>query len=190
MIETAAPPLDPLARRPRDGGRPRPRLDASWRAPLARPEIDETDPLTGLHSRASLLRRLEQLLAAARRSGEPGALIFCDLAARDSIVARFGAAAGEAAERVAGHAIRTSVAGLDAAGRIAPGSFAVLLGRVAADQALAIAARLSTEVRSRRLEWDGVSLPVAVSVGITPFTGGEPAASLLAEAERTTSGRP
>ena len=147
---------------------------------MGKPTGEETDALTGLCNRQGLTRRLAERLEAARRNGEIGAVIFCDLQAHGVIGERFGQAASEAALRVAGEAIAQAVRSIDAVGRLEGGSFAVLLGRVAADQALAIAARISTEVRSRRLTWDDFVLPVAVSVGITTFTGAEEVEALLA----------
>ena len=184
LSETLAPPIDRAAVR---GERPwpAPGVPEPWRsAPVDDPTSKETDALTGLCNRQGLARRLAGRLEAARRTGEVGAVIFCDLEAHGAIAARFGAAAGEAALRVAGEAIARAVRGIDAVGRIEGGSFAVLLGRVAADQALAIAARISTEVRSRRLAWGDFVLPVAVSIGITTFTGAEEAEALLARGGR------
>jgi diguanylate cyclase (GGDEF)-like protein len=183
-LDTLAPPIDRAAARdPRpwpDPGAP----ETWWSEPVGEPTSEETDALTGLCNRQGLTRRLAERLEAARRNGEIGAVIFCDLQAHGVIGERFGTAAGEAALRVAGEAIAQAVRGIDAVGRIESGSFAVLLGRVAADQALAIAARISTEVRSRRLTWDDFVLPVAVSVGITTFTGAEEAEALLARGGR------
>jgi diguanylate cyclase (GGDEF)-like protein len=179
-LDTLAPPIDRVgARGPRpwpDPGAP----ETWWTEPLGKPTREEIDPLTGLCNRQGLKRRLAERLEAARRNGEIGAVIFCDLDAYGVIGERFGRAAAEAALRVAGEAIAQVVRGSDAVGRIEGGSFAVLLGRVAADQALAIAARISTEVRGRRLTWDDYVLPIAVSVGITTFTGAEEAEALLA----------
>lgn len=179
-LDTLAPPIDRVAAL---GPRPWPDPgvpETWWSEPVGKPTSEETDALTGLCNRQGMARRLAERLEAARRNGEIGAVIFCDLEAHGVIGERFGPAAGEAALRVAGEAIAQAVRGIDAVGRIEGGSFAVLLGRVAADQALAIAARISTEVRSRRLTWDDFVLPVAVSVGITTFTGGEEAEALLA----------
>jgi diguanylate cyclase (GGDEF)-like protein len=182
LLDTLAQPIDRVAAR---GSRPWPDPGAPetwWSEPVGKPTSEETDALTGLCNRQGLTRRLAERLEAARRNGEIGAVIFCDLEAHGTIRERFGPAAGEAALRVAGEAIALAVRGIDAVGRIEGGSFAVLLGRVAADQALAIAARISTEVRSRRLTWDDFVLPVAVSVGITTFSGSEHAETLLARA--------
>lgn len=179
-LDTFAPPHDRVAAR---GPRPWPDPGASetWVSePVGKPSGEETDALTGLCNRQGLARRLAERLEAARRDGEIGAVIFCDLEAYGVIGERFGPAAGEAALRVAAEAIARAVRGMDAVGRIEGGCFAVLLGRVAADQALAIAARISTEVRGRRFTWNDFVLPVAVSVGITTFTGGEEAEALLA----------
>jgi diguanylate cyclase (GGDEF)-like protein len=183
-LDTLPPPADRVAARSPRPGRDRLLPETWWSAPVAKPSSDETDPLTGLCNRQGLLRRLEDRLEAARRNGEVGAVIFCDLEALGVIGERFGPAAGEAALRVAGEAIADAVRGIDSVGRIDGGAFAVLLGRVAADQALAIAARVSTEVRGRRLTWDEMTVPVAVSVGITTFTGSEQAEALLNRGER------
>jgi diguanylate cyclase (GGDEF)-like protein len=179
LPDTLAPPTDRVGAR---GPRPWPDPGAAetwWTEPLGKPTSEETDPLTGLCNRQGLTRRLAERLEAARRNGEMGAVIFCDLDAYGVLGERFGRAAAEAGLRVAGEAIAQVVRGSDAVGRIEGGSFAVLLGRVAADQALAIAARISTEVRSRRLTWDDYVLPIAVSVGITTFTGSEAVETLL-----------
>jgi diguanylate cyclase (GGDEF)-like protein len=181
-LDTLAPPIDRVAAR---GSRPWPEPgvpETWWSEPVGKPTSEETDALTGLCNRQGLTRRLAERLEAARRNGEIGAVIFCDLEAYGVIGERFGPAASDAALRVAGEAIAQVVRGIDAVGRIEGGCFAVLLGRVAADQALAIAARISTEVRGRRLTWNDFVLPVAVSVGITTFTGAEEAEALLARA--------
>lgn len=143
-------------------------------------DSNDTDPITGLCGRRQLRRLLAQRVEAARRDGAAGAVILCELETLDAITERCGPQAGAAALRMAGEAIRSAVRGIDAVGRIEGGRFAVLMGRVAVDQALAIAARISTAVRGQRLTWQDVSLPIAVSVGIAAYTGGEEAARLLA----------
>jgi diguanylate cyclase (GGDEF)-like protein len=140
----------------------------------------ERDPVTGLCTRRTLQRRLERRLDALGAEGVPGALILCDLEMFGAIVERYGTAAGEAALRLAAEAIRSAVRAIDTVARIEGGRFAVLLGRIPADQALAIAARISTAVRSRRLKWQDASVPIAVSVGIASYASGEEAAALLA----------
>lgn len=150
--------------------------------PATRPRLDETDPLTGLCNRLGLRWRIEAAIDAAARHGEAGVVIVCELDALDALIARHGQEAGDAALRLAAEAIRGAVRGVDAIGRIGGGSFAVLLGRVAVDQALAIAARISTGVRGRRLAWRGLDLPIAVSVGIAALLRAEDADALLARA--------
>ena len=115
-------------------------------------------------------------------------MIFCEFDGLDALIARHGEGAGEAALRLAAEEIGGAVRGVDAIGRIGGGSFAVLLGRVSVDQALAIAARISTGVRSRRLPWRDLALPIAVSVGITAISGTEDAETLLARSARPAPG--
>lgn len=183
------PPLAPAAAARSPHGLRYGRPTECRQPPLPAMESAATDPLSlpGLSSRAALIRRLAERLEAARRGGDPGAVILCDLEL-GAIVDRFGPAAGEAAERAAAAAILAAVRGTDAVGRLAAGSFAVLVAGVAADQALAIAARISTEVRRRRPVWEGLSLPVAVTVGIVPFSGSETPAALLAHAGAAAAG--
>lgn len=148
-------------------------------APMPVPAV-ERDPVTGLCTRRTLQRRLERRLDALGAEGVPGALILCDLEMFGAIVERYGIEAGEAALRLAAEAIRSAVRAIDTVARVEGGRFAVLLGRIPADQALAIAARISTAVRSRRLKWQDASVPIAVSVGIASYANGEEAAALLA----------
>lgn len=151
---------------------------------------DETDPLTGLCNRWGLRRRIAAAIEAAARRGDAGVVISCEFDGLDALVARHGEGAGEAALRLAAEAICGAVRGVDAIGRIGGGSFAVLLGRVSVDQALAIAARISTGVRSRRLPWRDLDLPIAVSVGIAAISGTEDVDTLLARAAGASPGAP
>lgn len=154
-----------------------------WRSMLLTgPRAGEIDTLTGLCSRRGLRRRIAEAIDQAARHEETGAVIFCELDALEALVARHGKEAGAAALRHAAEAIRGAVRDIDAIGRIGGGSFAVLLARVPVDQALAIAARISTGVRARRLPWRDLALPIAVSVGIAAFSGTEDADALLARA--------
>lgn len=149
---------------------------------------EDTDPITGLCSRRALHRLLAERVAAAARDGSAGAVVLCELEALDAIIRRSGVEAGEAALQLTSEAIREAVRAVDIVGRIEAGRFAVLMGRVAADQALAIAARISTAVRSRRLTWQDAALPIAVSVGIVTYRGGEDADRLLARQTGDASG--
>ncbi|HEX4904117.1 MAG TPA: sensor domain-containing diguanylate cyclase [Acidimicrobiales bacterium] len=129
-----------------------------------------TDELTGLANRRALLESLEHLGAAARRSGQPLAVVSIDVDRFKGINDRFGHAAGdEVLVRIAG-ALRSVVRGQDVVGRIGGDEFLVLLPETDADGAAALAARMVQQCASLELP-DGSCASVSVGVASGDGTG-------------------
>jgi diguanylate cyclase (GGDEF)-like protein/PAS domain S-box-containing protein len=141
------------------------------------------DPLTGLANRVLLRDHLERALA--RRSRSPGlvALLFVDLDDFKRVNDSFGHAAGDQilaqiADRLAG-AVRAD----DVVGRQSGDEFAVLLGQVRDDEAIASAERLLAELR-RPIQLGARSIVVGGSIGIALATEhGTTAEELLTQAD-------
>ncbi|MCU0986446.1 MAG: GGDEF domain-containing protein [Acetobacteraceae bacterium] len=142
-----------------------------------------TDPLTGLVNRRGLGQRLAERLSEARRHNEPGVVLFADVDGLKRINARFGHAAGNAAIRMVAEGLRNAVRVHDTVGRIGGDEFAVLMGRIDHEKGLAAAARIGRAIGRLTLVQDGCAVPLAISVGLAPFTGAETADELLDRAD-------
>jgi diguanylate cyclase (GGDEF)-like protein len=146
------------------------------------------DPLTGLPNRALLTDRLEHAVAGAARDPRSIAVLFIDLDGFKQVNDRLGHSAGDevlrqTALRLAG-AVRTS----DTIGRWGGDEFLVIAERL--DDATTVddlAARLGGAVRSR-LEVDGESLVVSVTIGVADLEASRDAAGLIEMADRALLG--
>ncbi|WP_291298095.1 GGDEF domain-containing protein [Elioraea sp.] len=138
-----------------------------------------TDATTGLLNRRGLRSRLAERLAEARRHNEPGVLIFVDLDSVAAIAGRFGAPGVDAALLMVAEGLRHAVRADDSVGHLGAGSFGVLISRIDHEAALGSAARLAQAIARLTLVFEGEAERLAVSVGLAPFAGNEPAEALL-----------
>lgn len=146
-------------------------------------QLADTDALTGLLNRRGLVQRLDERLAEARRHNEQGVVLFVDMDGLKRINDRLGHAAGDAAIRMVAEGLRNAVRAHDAVGRIGGDEFAVVMSRIGHDRGLASAARIGRAIGRLTLVHEGEAVPLSVSVGLAPFTGAEPAESLLDRAD-------
>jgi diguanylate cyclase (GGDEF)-like protein len=150
------------------------------------------DALTGLPNRVLLADRLEQALARASRSSsdEPPdgrgnlVLMFVDLDGFKGVNDRLGHHAGDELLIQVGRRLRAELRGADTVARLGGDEFTVLCEGVADDgAAMALAARLGTELAKPYLLEDGRA-DVSAAVGVAVARPGrEDAAGLLRRAD-------
>ncbi len=125
------------------------------------------DPLTGVGNRAALLDRLEVVLARARRSGRPVAVLFCDLDGFKAVNDQYGHDRGdrllvEVAARIR-HAVRPS----DTVSRTGGDEFVVVCEDLGSPgQADTIAARVYDAIEAEPVDLGEVRLDARVSIGV------------------------
>lgn len=113
-------------------------------------DIHQSDPLTGLSSRAVFTRRVATYLRSAAAIGRPLALVFADVDHLRRINDRVGHAAGsEVLRRIAG-ILRASVPDEDLVSRLGDDDFAMLLLGAGRGEARQVAARLRSTVERFR----------------------------------------
>jgi diguanylate cyclase (GGDEF)-like protein len=144
----------------------------------------QTDPLTGVLNRRSLIERLEAACARAKARGLPIALLFIDLDHFKQINDTFGHQAGDACLRAIIDPIHAELRQSDVIGRYGGEEFVVILSSADAAAATPIAQRILERVAGVRVAGFGNPISVTCSIGIatsdTLGIWGEP---LLAQAD-------
>ncbi|MES9969067.1 MAG: DUF484 family protein [Candidatus Thiodiazotropha sp.] len=127
-----------------------------------------TDPLTDLHNRRYLDRRLSEELARAARYRQPLSCLFIDADHFKRINDSHGHQAGDTVLRELANRIRSQLRASDIATRFGGEEFALLLPQTSLDEALMLAERIRMEVNSQPIPLDdGSALQLSVSIGVS-----------------------
>lgn len=137
-----------------------------------------TDPLTELHNRRYLDRRLEEEMARANRYRQPLSCLFVDADHFKQINDRHGHQAGDQVLKELASRIRSQLRASDIATRYGGEEFALLLPQTSLDEALLLAERIRLEVVGSPFVTDqGEVLTLSVSIGVSetlPMLGNSP----------------
>ena len=147
--------------------------------------LADHDALTGLFNRRRFVRELSHQMSYAHRYGEGGAVLFLDIDNFKDVNDTLGHQAGDELIASVAHLLGERLRETDAIARLGGDEFAVLLPRVGADEAAAVARGLMQAVRQNPLRSTGRPIALTVSVGIAPFHAGAgtTADDLLIEAD-------
>jgi diguanylate cyclase (GGDEF)-like protein len=126
----------------------------------------QTDPLTGVLNRRSLLERLEAGCGRARARGMPIALLFIDLDHFKRINDSHGHPAGDACLKAIIDPIQSELRQSDVIGRYGGEEFVVVLSSADTAVAHAIAARILGRVAEIRVEGFGPPIHLTCSIGV------------------------
>jgi diguanylate cyclase (GGDEF)-like protein len=126
----------------------------------------QTDPLTGVLNRRSLIERLDAACLRARARGLPIALLFIDLDHFKQINDSFGHQAGDACLRAIIEPIHAELRQSDVIGRYGGEEFVVILSSADAAAANPIAQRILDRVSGVRVDGFGAPIRLTCSIGI------------------------
>jgi diguanylate cyclase (GGDEF)-like protein len=144
----------------------------------------QTDPLTGVLNRRSLIERLDAACLRARARGLPIALLFIDLDHFKEINDSFGHAAGDACLKKIIGPIQSELRQSDVIGRYGGEEFVVILSSADIAAAHPIAERIRNRVADVRVEGFGPSINLTCSIGVaTSDTLGVWGEHLIAQAD-------
>jgi diguanylate cyclase (GGDEF)-like protein/PAS domain S-box-containing protein len=156
--------------------------------------LSQRDPLTGVYNRRRFDEELDARLREARRYDRSGALLLIDLDRFKAINDEYGHAAGDRALREVARVLDENTRGTDTVARDSEGllarvggdEFAVLLADVDEGAAAMVGERLVAALEATEVRCEGKPIPLAISVGIAHFDGGEPvdADRLFSRADR------
>ncbi len=144
----------------------------------------QTDPLTGVLNRRSLVERLDAACLRARARGLPIALLFIDLDHFKEINDSFGHAAGDACLRKIIGPIQAELRQSDVIGRYGGEEFVVILSSADIAAAHPIAERIRHRVAEVRVDGFGPTINLTCSIGVaTSDTLGVWGEHLIAQAD-------
>jgi len=126
----------------------------------------ETDPLTGVLNRRSLIERLEAACMRAQARELPVALLFIDLDHFKQINDSYGHLAGDACLHSIVAPIQAELRQSDVIGRYGGEEFIVILSSASAAAAHPIAERIRERVAAIRVEGFGTPIRVTCSIGV------------------------
>lgn len=126
----------------------------------------QTDPLTGVLNRRSIVERLEAACSRARARGLPIALLFLDLDHFKEINDTYGHAAGDACLGAIIGPIQAELRQSDVIGRYGGEEFVVILSSADAAAARPIAERIRDRVADVQVDGFGAPIRLTCSIGV------------------------
>ena len=143
-----------------------------------------TDQLTGLLNRRGFLAELDRALARARRNGETGLLLLCDLDHFKEINDTHGHVAGDAVLCAVAGCLQSNTRRTDYVGRLGGDEFAVLMTHSTSIQAERRVRYLATLINSLVVDWNGHGIGTSASFGSEGYHRNSQAETLLFLADR------
>lgn len=147
-------------------------------------DLSITDELTGLLNRRGFRLELERALARARRHGETGILLLCDLDRFKPINDSFGHPAGDAVLCAVAELLHGQTRRSDYVARLGGDEFAVIMTDTAPRRAAARAAGLRLRVNQSGLDWNDTRIAISASFGSAAYGPDSQFDSLMATADR------
>lgn len=129
-----------------------------------------TDSLTGMANRRYFIGQLDREMARIQRNAGPAAVLMLDLDHFKRINDNYGHAAGDAVLQAFARTAQASLRKIDLIGRLGGEEFSIMLPQTGLDAARRFAERLRKNIEAMRVEHDGESLQVTVSIGLTELT--------------------
>jgi diguanylate cyclase (GGDEF)-like protein len=146
-------------------------------------ELAELDELTGALNRRSIMRSLEDQIAAAERNGEPMSIALIDLDWFKRINDVFGHPTGDEVLKTFSISIFANIRAVDRFGRYGGEEFLLILPQTALPDAAFMLERLRVIVAD--LDWSAFSdgMQVTLSAGLATLAADETPEALLARAD-------
>ena len=142
------------------------------------------DPLTRVQNRRALDGYLGKQVALAIRQDSPLSMMMVDVDLFKAINDTFGHPTGDHVLAATAETLVECVRDSDCVFRYGGEEFAVVLANTSAEGAAQLAARIRQSISANRLEIDGESLGVTVSIGVATLKPGESADELVNRADR------
>ena len=145
--------------------------------------LSVTDETTGLLNRRGFQREIARALSGARRRNKKGVLVVCDLDGFKAINDTYGHAAGDEVLMQISELLNEHVRKTDAIARLGGDEFAILMVDASTEKAAERAMQLSQIINSYVVNFQGQSIPVNASFGLTTIDPSVSASDLYKAAD-------
>lgn len=148
-----------------------------------RKQLDQ-DALTGVSSRTSLLRELQDSIERASKTGQPLVVIMADLDHFKAINDRQGHLIGDGVLKEVAARIKAAVREFDLVGRYGGEEFVILLEDTSTHTAHQIAERVRLRISSEPIHISGQDIQLTISQGLALCGEGDDTQSVLSRADQ------
>jgi diguanylate cyclase (GGDEF)-like protein len=145
--------------------------------------LSQTDELTGLLNRRGFHEHLRRALANARRYGDSGVLVFCDLDNFKAVNDNHGHGVGDDVLRRVAETIKDSVRETDAVARLGGDEFAVLMSQTSWRNGYKRAQIINRAINGHSFTVRRKRIETQISFGVEPFGPDDEEANLMARAD-------
>jgi diguanylate cyclase (GGDEF)-like protein len=143
-----------------------------------------TDSLTGLYNRKHLMESLTKEIGRSRRYERPFALLIIDIDHFKKFNDAYGHLAGDDVLRKMGNVFRESIRNCDYAARYGGEEFIIFMPEIGQDDGVKAAERIRGSVAKEKIDANGHSVTVTISVGIASFPEhGDDAQAIISKAD-------
>ncbi len=146
-------------------------------------DLAVTDELTGAMNRRGFLMEFSRALDAARRGGQKGVIIICDLDGFKTVNDRLGHAVGDEVLRKVAALLLRGVRRMDVAARLGGDEFALLLIGADVHTAQRRLESFALGIAALAPKLNGLTLPLSASFGLAEYDGGEDEETVLHRAD-------
>ena len=136
-------------------------------------EMARVDTLSGIANRRALTEEGIRITAHALRTGRRCAVLILDVDHFKRINDTLGHSAGDAVITALGALLSKMVRADEVVGRIGGEEFAIILPDADELPAMTLAKRVLDAVRNMKIAYEGVAIPITVSIGVTINTPGD-----------------
>ncbi|NIJ40507.1 diguanylate cyclase (GGDEF)-like protein [Parvibaculum indicum] len=145
--------------------------------------LADHDPLIPVLNRRAFVREIGRVVAMGRRYGETAGIVYLDIDRFKEINDIHGHAAGDGVLKFVASRTAAHIRDTDIMGRLGGDEIAVLLVHTDEKSTQAKARELKELIGAEPFEYEGVAIPVSVSVGATAFGGEDSPDTALSRAD-------